>query len=195
MMSPGAAGLLETCGDVDGIPGDEHLSAGGVAGHHLACVDTRADADAHAVLRLQLGIERLDGLVQFGHRTHCSQRIVLVDGRDAEDGHDCVPDELLDAPTVALERPRRGVEVAPHDPARRFGVELSAETGRLGDVREDNGHRLARLARLSLNRHPQPPKGGTCPRFECTGHVRKAPGRRRRWPRSRRRLDAVRDRS
>ena len=137
--------LLEARGDVDRVAGDERLAVLGVAGDDLAGVHPRPQRQPHASLRLQLRVQRLDRRAHLDHGADGAKRVVLMDSRDAEDGHDGVADELLDRPTVALERARGGLEVAGHDAADRLGVELGAEFGRLRDIREDDGHGLPRL--------------------------------------------------
>jgi hypothetical protein len=69
-------------------------------------------------------------------RPHGPQRIVLVQGGDAEDGHGCIADELLDRPAVALHDLLDRREVAAHQRSQRFGVELLAESGAAGNVGE-----------------------------------------------------------
>ena len=82
-----------------------------------------------------------------GCGAHGAQRVVLADGRHAEDGHHGVADELLDRAAVPLDRGARDVEVARHQRAQRLGVEPLAERGRAGDVAEEHGHDLPLLAR------------------------------------------------
>src|SRR5207237_6182861 len=64
-----------------------------------------------------------------------------------EDGYVGVADALLDRAAVALDRLLRGLEVASHHVSQALGVDPLAERGRAGDVTEEDGHRLARLAR------------------------------------------------
>jgi hypothetical protein len=69
-----------------------------------------------------------------------------VQGRDPEDGHHRVADELLHGAAVALDGASGGLEVARHDAAQGLRVELLAERGRADHVREQHGHRLAHFA-------------------------------------------------
>ena len=67
-----------------------------------------------------------------------------MDDRNAEDSHHRVADELLDRPAVALERPSRRLEVPREDAADGLGLVTLGQAGRVGDVGEDDRHRLAR---------------------------------------------------
>ncbi len=73
------------------------------------------------------------------------KRIVLVQLRDAEHGHDRVADELLDGATMRLEHRAHLVEVAGHHPPQRLGVEPLAQRCRPAQVGEENGDGLAGL--------------------------------------------------
>ena len=127
--------LLEASGDVDGIARCEPLLG---SGHDLA----RRDADA--ALDPELG----EGLAHLDRGAQRAQRVVLVQHRDAEDGHDCVADELLDRAAVALDDRLHALEVAREQRPQCLRVERLAELGRAGDVAEEHGHRLALLAGL-----------------------------------------------
>ena len=58
-------------------------------------IDNRAGAQA--------GVRSLDRVEELRGRADGPQRIVLVGGRHAEDGHHRVPDELLNSSAVELE--------------------------------------------------------------------------------------------
>ena len=75
------------------------------------------------------------------------QRVVLVHLGDAEDGHDRIADELLHRPAVRLDDPLHPLEVAGEQGPQRLGVGRLAERGRAGHVAEEDGDRLALLAR------------------------------------------------
>jgi len=72
---------------------------------------------------------------------HGTQGVILVDGRDPEDRHHRVADELLDRATVAFHDSPDGREIATHQGSQRFGVELLSERGAAGDVGKQDGHR------------------------------------------------------
>ena len=140
-----AGRLLEARRHVDGVSGDEGLAPGGVAGHHRAAVHPRAHRKAHIPLGLEVDVERVHRGHQVEGRPAAAQGVVLARGRDAEDAHHRVADELLDRAAVAGERPLAGREVAHLDVAERLGIEPLAEGGGAGLVGEDDGHLLARL--------------------------------------------------
>ena len=89
----------------------------------------------------------LDTVAQLDRRAHCSERVVLVQLRNAEHGHDRIADEFLDRPAVPLDRGPRGVEVASHHGTRRFRVETLGAGGRARHIAEQHGHGLALLTR------------------------------------------------
>ena len=133
--------LLEPLRDVDGVSGDEHLAAGAVACDHLTAVDADADADPHLQLPLELLVQLGERLAELGRGAHRPQRVVLVQLRDAEDGHDRVADELLHRPAVPLEHDRHLLEEAGHHPPQRLRVEPLAQRRRIRDVCEQDGDR------------------------------------------------------
>ncbi len=69
--------------------------------------------------------------------------------RDAEHGHNSVADELLDDSSVAFDDLARELEIAREHPAETFRVEALPERRGSGHIREDNGHDLALLGRVS----------------------------------------------
>ncbi len=84
-------------------------------------------------------------------RTHLDGRfdgaegVVFVRNRDPESGHDRVADELVDRAAVALEHRMHFLEVALHDAANRFRIQLLAQARGARDVREDDGDGFPRL--------------------------------------------------
>ncbi len=82
-----------------------------------------------------------------------AQRVVLVHDRDAEDGHHCVADELLDGAAVALDDLPHPLEIAGEERAQRLGIGRLPELGRAGHVAEEDGDCLALLARGRRRRH------------------------------------------
>ena len=94
---------------------------------------------------LELCVQRPQRLLHRERRPHRTQRVVLVQPGQAEDGHDRVADVLLDTPAVVLEDLAHLVEVARHDLAQRLGVERLAQVRRALEVREDDRDRLPRL--------------------------------------------------
>ena len=148
-------GLLQARGDVDGIAGHERLAGRRVAGHHLAGIDARPQADAHAVIAQHVGVDHLERLVELGRRPDGAQGIVFVDARHAEDRHHGVADELLDRPAMPLEDLPGGGEGAPQDAPHRLRIETLAHGRGARHVAEQDGHGLARLARGARGAHGQ----------------------------------------
>jgi len=71
---------------------------------------------------------------------------------DTEDGHDRVSYELLDGPSVALDRRARLVEVPRLKRPERLRIERFARCGVSGDVAEEDGDGLAQLALITEGR-------------------------------------------
>ena len=159
--------LLEPRRDVDRVAGRELLIRDGVPDDHLARVDAGARRDANPVLAREILVDALESLAHLERRPHGAERVVLVDGRHAEHGHDRVADELLDGAAVSFERCLHRVEVAPHHTPQRLGVEPLAERRRAGDVREDDRDHLPRL-------------GVASPERRAARHTRRRTVRRRR---------------
>ena len=147
-----ARGLLETGGDVDRVPRHEPLPARRVPGHDLARVHARSDREPDAPVALELVVQLHLRALHVRGGTHGAEGVVLVELRQAEDGHDRVADELLDDAAVALELGAHRVEVARHDLPERLRVELLAHARRALEVREDDRHGLPKL----LWRRPRP---------------------------------------
>jgi hypothetical protein len=188
----GQGGLLEPCRDVDRVAGREALVG---AGHDLAGVDSDAKADRRPEVALELLVERVEFLAHLSGGANCAQRVVLVQDRDAEDGHHRVSDELLDAASVALDDISHRLEEATEHAARAFRVEPLAELGRADDVAEEDRHVLPLLARLVARGRPAfraelERLGGDVPAGDATGHVPslrplfpiEKPGRREKTP-------------
>ena len=94
-----SGGLLEPRGHVDRVSRRQPL---------LGTGDDLAGVEADTGLDAELG-QRLAHLERCPHRT---ERVVLVQHRHAEHGHDRVPDELLDRAAVRLDDPLHPLEVA-----------------------------------------------------------------------------------
>jgi hypothetical protein len=68
-----------------------------------------------------------------------------VNLRNAEDGHHCIADVLLDRAAMPSDHERHLVEVAQHQLPSGFRVEQLGEWGRAGDVAEEDRYRLPEL--------------------------------------------------
>ena len=141
-------GGLEPGGRVHGVAGDA-AEVGRIGTHEdLAGVHADPAGEPDAVVALELVVEVLERRAHVDGGADRSERVVLVELRDAEHGHHGVADELLDRAAVALERGAHRVEVAGHDLAHGLGVELLAELGRAGHVAEHDRDGLADLGSL-----------------------------------------------
>ena len=159
----GRGRLLEALGDVDRLARHEALGTARVAGDHLTAGHSRAHGDAHAEVALELFVELGQRVAELDDRPQRAQRVVLVDDRRAEDGHDRVADELLHRPAVALEDRPHAREVAIHDPAQLLGVVALAHAGPVGHVREDDRDGLAHARARRLRRREGRAAGWTEP--------------------------------
>jgi hypothetical protein len=142
----GAGGLLESRGDVDGITRGVEMLRARVAHYDLARVHASPQGDAHAPLPLELHVQRFELVAELGCRAHGAHGVVLVHGRNPENSHDGVADELLHRAAVPFEHGLGRLEVASHDPAERLGIELLAKARRPRDIGEDDGDGFPRLA-------------------------------------------------
>ncbi len=83
--------------------------------------DDLAALDADPALDAELAHRRL----HLDRGPQRAQRVVLVHGGHAEDGHHGVADELLDHAAVALDGRLHPLEVAGEQRAHRLGVDVS----------------------------------------------------------------------
>ena len=140
-----AGRLLEAGGDVHGVAGDEPLAGGRVARDDLARVHAGAVGEADAPGALELLVQLLERSLHPGRGAYRAHGVVLVEHREAEDGHHGVADELLDHAAVPLELGAHRVEVARHHLAQRLRVEPLAHARRALEVGEDDRHDLPHL--------------------------------------------------
>ena len=145
-------GLLEPRRDVDGVAGRDGLLRRRIADDHLAGVDPDPLLEAQAESLLEPVVQQLERAAHLVGGPDGAQRVVLVDERHAEDGHDRVADELLHGAAVPLEHRPHLVEVADHHAPHRLGIHALAEAREARDVAEQDGHRLAE-ERLRHRRH------------------------------------------
>ena len=94
--------LLEARGRVDRVACDQPLPRRRIAGNHLAGVDARAVADRHAPAAVQFLVQSGEPVPHLRCGANRPQRVVLVEPRQPEHGHDRVPDVLLDGTAVPL---------------------------------------------------------------------------------------------
>ena len=146
-------GLLEPGRQVYRVPDHEGFTAVGVARDDLPGVHAGPGQDAHAPRPFELFIELVERVTHLERRSDRSKGVVLVQPRYAEHRHDGVPDELLGGAAVALEDRLHLLEVPPHEPAQRLGIERLAEHRGAGDIREEDGHDLSGFACVDVIGH------------------------------------------
>ncbi|HEU5211652.1 MAG TPA: hypothetical protein VFU10_02690 [Gaiellaceae bacterium] len=128
---------LAALGKQERLAGDVHRIAGGQPplrpGHHLARV--HADPTANTELGQRAA--------HLHRRPAGAQCVVLMRGRDAEDGHDGVADELLHRAAVRLNDRLHALEVAREQRPEDLRIRGLPELRRSRDVAEHHGHGLA----------------------------------------------------
>ncbi len=102
--------LLQPRGHVDRVA--RHQTFFG-AGHHLA------GGEADPRLKAELG----QRVAHLRHSADGAKRVVFMEHRYAEDGHDCIPDELLHRPAVVLDDLLHPFEVVGEQPPERLRVD------------------------------------------------------------------------
>jgi hypothetical protein len=105
------------------------------------------------VIADELLVEGGDGLAQLGGRAHGSKRVVLVQRREPEDGHDRIADELLHRAAVPLEHAPQRVEVAALDAAPGLEIEALGERRRVHDVAKEHADGTAARRRARRDVH------------------------------------------
>jgi len=135
----GRRGLLEARGGIHGGTGHEELCRLAGAGHGLARVDTDPDPERWTIDV----VGARDPFSQRERGTHGAVRVVVVRGRNAEDRHDRVADELLDRAAVRPQDPARGLERLTERRAYDLRVMAQAHLGRADDVSEQDGDELS----------------------------------------------------
>ena len=140
--------LLEPGCHVDRVARRVALPSGSFAGDDLAGVDADARGERRPTLGLELLVQLGELGVDLARGAYGSHRVVLVDGRDAEDRHRGIADELLQGSAMPDDRPFGHGEEPVHDAPQRFRIELLSERRRSGDVGEEDRDDLADLATL-----------------------------------------------
>ena len=141
--------LLEARGDVDGAARDVDIASCHARSKHVA--RAQADADCQRLRRVTGCVEAAKALEHAPRCAHGSDGVVLVHGRDTEDGHHRPADELLDRAAFGLDLPRHRGEVVADQGAEILRVPLLRPCGR-ADVGEQDGHELQHLLRLPERR-------------------------------------------
>jgi hypothetical protein len=137
---------LQSRGRVDDVTRRHPLTFGGARAERderLAGVD--GDPHLELVLLVRPVADRKRG-------ADGAFRVVLVRGRRAEERHHRVADELLDGAAEPLELTAQVCVVRPEKRADVLGIELLGPGGEADQVREEDGHDLALLARSRCGR-------------------------------------------
>ena len=144
----GGCVLLEARGDVHRVARGEVLVGVGVeVRHDLAGVDAGAVGDLDAVELLELVVQVGQHLAHAVRRAYRAEGVVLTRADAPEDRHDRVADVLLDLSAVAPDLGSHRREVAGLDLVHRLRVDRPGERRGVLEVGEQQGHRLADLAR------------------------------------------------
>ena len=163
---PGCRDGLEPRRGVHEIAGDHALVAGAEGDGRLAGHDPRASV--HLRTEGPHGVDDLEG------RPDGALRVVLAGDRRAPDGHDGVPDELLDGAAVAGDDVAGEIEVRGQQFADRLGVAALGEAREPDEVGEEDGDEP------SLGDGSGGRAGPRCPAGRVTGTDRRTgPGSRR----------------
>jgi hypothetical protein len=136
---PRLGGLLQARGGVDRVAGRERLARTRLDDRHdRPGVDPHPQLEGHAVALAEHRVELVEPRAHPQRRPERPRRVVLVYARDAERGHDRVPDELLDGAALRLDLDAHGCEERSHDLLEPLRVKPLAEGRRAGDVREQH---------------------------------------------------------
>ena len=139
----GQGGRLQPSGRVHDGAGDEELPGRPGAGRRLAGLD--ADADFERLRQAEGVAQPAQPPADRETCPHRAQGVVLVHGRQAEDRHHRVADELLRPPAERLELLGGRVEEPAEDLARALRVEALTQAGGVHEVGEEHRHHLALL--------------------------------------------------
>ena len=121
-------GALEASRDVHGVAGDHRPTGFRIDGRDdLPGVDAHPDLQRHPPSAHELVVHGLQPLSHPERGAEGTDRVVLVRGRDAEHGHHCVADELLDGATLGFDLLAHRREVAGHHLAEMLGVQTLAQ--------------------------------------------------------------------
>lgn len=142
--------------EIDRIAGDPIGPVAPIshAGHDEPGVDAAMQPKRLADAGLELGRHVSDHSVERHRRPHRAHRIVLVSGRDAEQGENLIPDELVDDPAMRLDDAHRLGFDAPDQARDHLRVEPFVHCRVAREVGEQH-RRLASLALFGGQRNPE----------------------------------------
>ena len=98
-----------------------------VAGDHFAGVHADPGGEPDAPRTLELIVENVECLAHLDGGPDGAQGVVLVQHRDAENGHDRIADVLLNDAPMALDDLAHRIEVARQQVSVRLWIELPAQ--------------------------------------------------------------------
>ncbi len=152
----GLRGALETCRDVHRIARHHRLAGLRIDGREdLTGVDPDPDLQRDAAGGHEPVVHVAQPLPHPERRPEGADGVVFVRGRNTEDRHHRVADELLDRAAFGLDLLTHRREVARHHLAEVFGVEPFAELRRTGDVGEQDRDDPALFGRVvGVERQP-----------------------------------------
>jgi hypothetical protein len=136
----GRRGLLQPGGRVRGVA-DHQTSIGREDGpRDQTGVDAGPGREDHAVPLLEPVVEGSEGLAHLQRGARGPERVVFVELGEPEHGHHGVADELGERASVTSEDRLDGLEVLRHDVGQRLGIQALAESRRVHEVGEQDGH-------------------------------------------------------
>lgn len=136
--------LLKSCCRVHHVASGERIRASADDG--LARMHPGPEREFDAKARPQRVAQADKRLMHLQRTTNRALRIVLVQSRNAEDGNDGVPHELLYRAAELLDDGPHSSEIRALDALNRLGIQAFPERRRADKVAEENGYKLA-LAR------------------------------------------------
>ena len=137
--------LLEALRQVDRVTGDEGFSGRRIARDDLSGVDPDPAGQLDPPPLAELVVQPVETSLHLPPGPHGAERVVLVDDRDAEDGHHLVAPEPLHRAAVPPDDLRHRLRVPRHHSPGRLGIGCLAERRRAHRVAEEDRHRLAHL--------------------------------------------------
>jgi len=91
----------------------------------------------------QLGAVLPQELLQAESREHGPPRVVLVGDRRSEQGHEAVPEELVDGPLIAVDLAQGQLKEPVQEEVHGLGPQPVGQGGRAHQVAEEHGDLLA----------------------------------------------------
>ena len=183
------SGRLQAGCRIDDVAGDHGLARHGCGMHdRLSRVHTYANVE-RAVVEPDACSELLDRSDNREPATYTPLCVSLARGRDTEDGHGSISDELLQRPSVPADRLAHCLEVRVLDDRDVLGVEPFRERREIREIAEEDGDDSAlelapqRLPRLVEPRH-RPRRSSSFGSLRHFGRTLTTSSRNTGWPTS-----------